>query len=173
MKPWLFMLSLLLCLATQGCGYHTSAHNSHLPGNLKTLAIPAFVNTSKSYRIEQIFTSAVVQEFLTRTHYNIVHDEGQSADAVLRGAIVNTISTPATLDSKTNRAASISVTVYARVTLTEHGGKVLYDNPSYVFHDQYQLTNDLSTFFEEDTPTLQRISRDFARTLVSNILEGF
>jgi hypothetical protein len=42
-----------------------------------------------------------------------------------------------------------------------------------VFRDQYQLSNDLSTFFEEDTPTLQRMSRDFARTLVSNILEGF
>jgi outer membrane lipopolysaccharide assembly protein LptE/RlpB len=167
------MLSLLLFLAAQGCGYHTSGHSSQLPANLKTLAIPGFVNTSKSYRIEQIFTSAVVQEFLTRTHYSIVHDEGQSADATLRGTIVNTISAPATYDSKSGRAASVAVTVYARVTLTEHSGKVLYDNPSYIFHDQYQLSNDLSTFFEEDTPTLQRISRDFARTLVSNILEGF
>ena len=28
-------------------------------------------------------------------------------------------------------------------------------------------------FFEEDSPALQRLSQDFARTLVSNILEGF
>ena len=163
----------LLCLVAQGCGYHTSGHNSLLPANLKTIAIPAFTNTSKTYRIEQLFTAAVVQEFLTRTRYTVVHEQQEGADAILRGAILNTISTPATFDSKTGRAASVSVIVYAKVTLTDRAGQVLYDNPSYVFHDQYQLTNDLSTFFEEDTPTLQRMSRDFARTLVSNILEGF
>jgi outer membrane lipopolysaccharide assembly protein LptE/RlpB len=164
---------LLLAMAAQGCGYHTAGHNTQLPADLKTIAIPGFTNTSRTYRIEQIFTAAVVQEFLTRTHYTVVHEPSQEADAMLSGAILNTISSPATYDSKTGRAASVAVTVYAKVTLTQRGGKVLYDNPSYVFHDQYQLSNDLSTFFEEDTPTLQRISRDFARTLVSNILEGF
>jgi outer membrane lipopolysaccharide assembly protein LptE/RlpB len=173
MRRMPYLAAWLLCLAAQGCGYHTSGHNSQLPANLKTIAIPAFLNTSRSYRIEQLFTGAVAQEFLTRTHYTVVHEQEQGADAILRGAILNAISTPATYDSKTGRAASVSVTVYAKVTLIGRDGKVLYDNPSYIFHDQYQLSNDLSTFFEEDTPTLQRMSRDFARTLVSNILEGF
>jgi outer membrane lipopolysaccharide assembly protein LptE/RlpB len=172
MKACAFIGCALLLLAT-GCGYHTSGHNSQLPANVKTLAIPEFVNMTKTYRIEQVFTSAVVQEFLTRTHYSIENGTGENADATLRGTILNAISTPATYDSRTGRAASIAVIVYAKVTLTDRRGKVLYDNPSYVFRDQYQLSNDLSTFFEEDTPSLQRMSRDFARTLVSNILEGF
>jgi len=28
-------------------------------------------------------------------------------------------------------------------------------------------------FFEEDSPAFRRLSQDFARTLVSNVLEGF
>jgi hypothetical protein len=59
------------------------------------------------------------------------------------------------------------------VSLTDNHGKVLYENQGYTFRDQYQVSQELSTFFEEDSPALQRLSRDFARTLVSNILEAF
>jgi outer membrane lipopolysaccharide assembly protein LptE/RlpB len=166
------LASVLLLLIT-GCGYHTGGHTTLLPANVKTIAIPGFVNVTRTYRIEQIFTAAVVQEWLTRTNYRVVNNEAQNADATLRGTIYSTSSVPSTYDSRTGRAASIAVAVSARVTLTGRDGKVLYDNPSYVFKDQYQLSNDLSTFFEEDTPALQRMSRDFARNLVSNILEGF
>jgi outer membrane lipopolysaccharide assembly protein LptE/RlpB len=173
MKPLLWIAIAWLVLIPAGCGYHTSGHNPQLPETVKTIAIPSFVNVTKTYRIEQIFTSAVVQEFLTRTHYSVLNRADSDADATLRGTIVNAISVPSTYDSRTGRAASVAVVVFAKVTLTSRDGKVLYDNPSYVFRDQYQLSNDLSTFFEEDTPSLQRMSRDFARTLVSNILEGF
>jgi outer membrane lipopolysaccharide assembly protein LptE/RlpB len=166
-------LASVLLLVTAGCGYHTGGHTTQLPGNIKTIAIPGFVNVTRTYRVEQIFTAAVVQEFLTRTQYTVVNNDAGPSDAILRGTILSTSSVPATYDSRTGRAASIAVAVYAKVTLTARDGRVLYDNPFYVFKDQYQLSNDLSTFFEEDTPSLQRMSRDFARTLVSNILEGF
>jgi hypothetical protein len=49
----------------------------------------------------------------------------------------------------------------------------LYQNPSYTFREQYQVTQDLSSFFEEDSPAFQRLAQSFARTLVSNVLEAF
>jgi hypothetical protein len=59
------------------------------------------------------------------------------------------------------------------VSINDRQGRVLYQNPSYTFREQYQVSQELSSFFEEDSPALQRLSRDFARTLVSNILEAF
>jgi hypothetical protein len=67
----------------------------------------------------------------------------------------------------------VLVVVGMRVSLTDKQGKVLYQNLSYIFREQYQVSRELSSFFEEDSPALQRLSREFARTLVSNILEGF
>jgi hypothetical protein len=67
----------------------------------------------------------------------------------------------------------VLVVVSMKVTLTDRGGKVLYQNPLYVFREQYELSQDLSSFFEEDSPAYRRLSQYFARTLVSNILEGF
>jgi len=163
----------LLLAACAGCGYHTAGHSVQLPENVKTIAVPAFVNETSTYRIEQMLTSSVVREFTTRTHYHILNNPSESADATLRGTVVSTSASPLTYNSTTGQAASVLVVVSMRVTLTDRQGKVLYQNPSYLFREQYEVSQDLASFFEEDSPAFRRLSQDFARTLVSNILEGF
>jgi outer membrane lipopolysaccharide assembly protein LptE/RlpB len=161
-----------ICFLSTGCGYHTAGHANLLPSNLRTIAVPAFVNQTQTYKIEQMLTGAVVQEFATRTNYRIA-TASDSADATLHGTVLSTYTTPLTYDSKTGRAASILVIVSMNVSLADRQGRVLYQNPSYTFREQYEVSQELSSFFEEDSPAFQRLSREFARTLVSNILEAF
>jgi outer membrane lipopolysaccharide assembly protein LptE/RlpB len=161
-----------LLLATS-CGYHTAGHAVQLPENVKTIAIPSFVNETGTYRIEQTLTASVVREFTTRTHYHLVNSASEAADATLRGTVLSTSASPLTYDSTTGRAASVLVVVSIRVVLSDRQGKVLYQNPSYLFREQYEVSQDLTSFFEEDSPAFRRLSQDFARSLVSNILEGF
>lgn len=170
MRPW---ACLALLLAGTGCGYHTAGHAVTLPDSVQTIAVPSFVNHTQTFKIEQTLTGAVVREMVTRTHYHIVNDPSDTADATLRGEVLSSSATPLTYDSQTGRAASVLVVVSMRVSLTDRTGKVLYHNPAYLFREQYQVSRELSSFFEEDSPALARLSQDFARTLVSNILEGF
>jgi outer membrane lipopolysaccharide assembly protein LptE/RlpB len=165
--------SLVLLVAGAGCGYHTAGHAVQLPKNVKTIAVPAFVNETSTYRIEQMLTSSVVREFTTRTHYHILNTPGEAADATLRGTVLSTSASPLTYNSTTGQAASVLVVVSMKVSLTDRQGKVLYQNPSYLFREQYEVSQDLTSFFEEDSPAFRRLSQDFARTLVSNMLEGF
>jgi outer membrane lipopolysaccharide assembly protein LptE/RlpB len=144
-----------------------------LPDNVKTIAVPAFKNETATYRIEQMLTASVVREFTTRTHYRILNDPSEAADATLRGTVLSTAASPLAYDTATGRAASVLVVVSVKVTLSDRDGKVLYQNPAYLFREQYEVSQDLKSFFEEDTPASRRLSEDFARTLVSNILEGF
>jgi outer membrane lipopolysaccharide assembly protein LptE/RlpB len=167
------LLALLLAFLLSGCGYHTAGHAVQLPENVKTIAIPTFKNETLTYRIDQMLTASVVHEFTTRTHYHILNDPGEAADATLRGTVLSTTASPLTYDSATGRAASVMIVVSVKVSLTDRNGKVLYQNPAYLFREQYELSQDLSSFFEEDSPAFRRLSQDFARTLVSNILEGF
>jgi len=164
---------VLLTLALSCCGYHTAGHVTTIPSNVQTIAIPSFVNQTQTYKIEQTLTAAVVREMVTRTHYHVVSSRAESADATLNGTVLSTYTAPLTYDSQTGRAASVLVTVSMKVALTDKQGKVLYQNPSYVFREQYQVSRELASFFEEDSPALQRLSQQFARTLVSNVLEGF
>ncbi len=164
---------ILFLLASAACGYHTAGHAVQLPENVKTIAVPAFVNETSNYGIEQMLTSSVVREFTTRTHYHILNNIGDDADATLRGTVISTSSTPLTYNSSTGQAVTVLVVVSMRVSLNDRHGKVLYQNPSYLFREQYEVSQDLASFFEEDSPAFRRLSQDFARTLVSNILEGF
>jgi outer membrane lipopolysaccharide assembly protein LptE/RlpB len=168
---WLPAL-LSITLAT-GCGYHTVGHTAQLPQSVKTISVPAFKNETTTYRIEQMLTASVVRELVARTHYSILNDSGADADATLRGTVLSTSASPLAYDTATGRAASILVVVSMKVVLTDRQGKVLYQNPAYLFREQYEVSQDLQSFFEEDSPAFRRLSQDFARTLVSNILEGF
>jgi outer membrane lipopolysaccharide assembly protein LptE/RlpB len=166
-------IALSVTLFGSGCGYHTAGHAVEIPPNIHTIAIPGFVSHSQTFRIEQLLTDAVVREFNARTQYRVVHDPHADADAVLRATVLSASATPLAYDSQTGRAASALVTVNIQVRLTDRQGKVLFENPSYLFHDQYELSRDLPSFFQEDSPAVDRLSRDFARTLVANILEAY
>jgi len=170
--PVLCLLASLLLL-TLGCGYHTAGHAVQLPEGVKSIAIPGFKNETTTYRIEQMLTASVVREFTTRTHYRMLNNASEEADATLRGTVLSTSATPLAYDTATGRAASVLVVVSIKVALSDRNGKILYENPAYVFREQYEVSQDLTSFFEEDSPAFRRLSQDFARTLVSNILEGF
>jgi outer membrane lipopolysaccharide assembly protein LptE/RlpB len=168
-----FLVALILFSAVlSGCGYH-AAGTSRLPATLHVISVPAFVNQTQTYKIETTLTTAVVREFNTRTKFKVLTSVSPDADAVLRGTVTSTQLAPVTYDSKTGRASTGLVTVNMRVTLTARDGRVLYENQNYIFREQYQVSRELSSFFEEEGPAVDRLSRDFARTLVSNVLEAF
>ncbi len=166
-------LVALLCLALYGCGYHTAGKSDLLPTDIQTISIPGFQNFTQTYKLEQRLTQAVVHEFLGRTRYRVVNTATKNADATLNGKVIYSYVYPVTYDTQTGRVATVVVMIGASVTLTDRDGRVLYSNPNYTFQDQYQLSQDVTTFFQEESPALDRLSREFARTLVSNILEGF
>jgi outer membrane lipopolysaccharide assembly protein LptE/RlpB len=164
---------LLAVLATTGCGYSTAGKTTRLPSNVQTIAIPAFINQTQTFRIEQTMTSAVVREFISRTKLQILNEADPQADATLHGTITFTQSTPLTYDSQTGRVSSSLITVNMKVSLVDKKGKVLFDNPNYIYREQYQVTAQVSSFFQEESPALERLSRDLARTLVADVLERF
>jgi len=120
----------LLVLVLGSCGYHTAGKATRIPADVRTLAVPAFVNQTQTYRIEAVLTEAVVREFNTRTRYRIVTDP-DGADAILRGTVTNTQLAPVTYDSDTGRASTAVVTVNRKVVLTAKDGRVLFENSNF------------------------------------------
>jgi len=169
----LSILSSLLTLAFTGCGYHTATKGGSQIPNLNTLAVPAFINQTSSYKVEQTLASAVTKELLKRTNYKLIYHEDNSADATLRCTVTATSAGALTYDPQTARASTMVLGVNMKVTLVARDGRVLYDNPTYTFRDQYQISRDVASFFQEESPALERVARDFARALVSDMLEAF
>jgi outer membrane lipopolysaccharide assembly protein LptE/RlpB len=168
----LFALALAL-LPLSGCGYHTLGAATHMPPGVNTLSVPLFAAHTEAYHTETVMTQAVIREFVTRTRLRVTPDASGNPDAVLHGTILKEVITPLTYNSSTQQSSSYLITMVISVKLTGRDGKILYENDNYVFRQQYQSTTNLSSFFEEDPAAIERLSRDFARQLVADVLEGF
>ena len=163
----------LIALGFGGCGYHVAGKTSTLPSEWSTIAIPAFKNDTTRYRIEQRFTEAVIREFISRTKYHITQDTA-GADGLLTGEVVSIETNPVLFNSTTGEVTTMIVTIHVKVRLTDnHTNKEIYQNADMVFRDEYQISSDVPSFFEEQSPALGRMSRDFAARLVSNVMENF
>ncbi len=166
--------ALIVCFLLSGCGYHTGNHAQiRLPTGINTVAVPIFGNKTNSYKAEQVLTQAVVREFTSRSPYKVIPVDDGTADAVLQGTLLTTNVYPLTFDSQTGRQSSAIVQLNLSVKLVDKHGKTLFENPNYMFREQYQVSREVTSFFDESPPAVDRLSRDFARTLVAEILEGF
>lgn len=172
-KAGLILTVAAWIVSLAGCGYHVAGRAAQLPSGWTTIAIPAFKNDTTRYRIEQRFTQAVIREFISRTKYRIVQDT-DSADGVLTGEVVSIETSPVLFDATSGQVTTMLVTVHSKVRLLDNQTKKLvYQNDDVVFREEYQISSDVTTFFEEQDPALERMSRDFASQVVSNVLESF
>jgi hypothetical protein len=150
-----------------------AGRGDRLPPDVKTIAVPTLTNQSKRFRIEQQLTAAVVRELIERTHFKVLTDR-EGADAVIEGSVKNVTSGVIAFNQSTGAATALQVVVTADVRLMDqHTRKVLFANPKYTFREEYQINPNNSQLFEEEGPALDRLSKDFAHTLVSDILENF
>lgn len=165
------LASLVCALLLQfGCGYHVAGRVS-APSGIQVVAVPALTNRTTTYRIEQRLTEAVVHELLARTKFRVVSNPDE-ADAVVRGEVNSVGAGGVVLDPVSGRATVILVTIVSHVRLEDRTGKVLYRNDNFVFRDSYEVSTDIPAFFNEQGPMFDRMARDFAQRLVSDMLQN-
>lgn len=146
--------------------------STHLPPDAHTLAVPMFATRTDAYHTEAALTDAVIREFAARSPMRVTPAADGHPDVVLHGTILNEVVAPLTYNTTTQQSSSFLITLVVSVSLTDRDGKVLFQNKNYVFRGQYQSTTDLPTFLDENPAAVDRMSRDFARALVADVLEG-
>ncbi|MGH9407744.1 MAG: LPS assembly lipoprotein LptE [Terriglobia bacterium] len=166
-------LALGLAALAPACGYQAGGRGALIPPDVQTVAVPLFKNETPQFKIEQRLTAAVTEQLIERTRYRVVQRTA-GADAVLNGTVTEIRQGAVTFNPKTGSATTLQIEVVAGVELRDlHTKKVIFSNPRYVFREEYQISPTASTLIEEDPAALERLSQDFARTLVTDLLENF
>lgn len=168
-------LALMLFAASasvEACGYTLVGRGAFLPDYIRVVAIPTFVNRSPRFELEVRVTDAVTREFVSRGNYRVVGDQ-TGADAVLLGEIQSFDVRPIGL-GRNEVADTWQVTVRARVTFTDLvANKVLFTNSSFVYQGQFDFPRTSAGTVDIEVASIDEVSVDFARAVVSSILEGF
>jgi hypothetical protein len=164
-------------LGAASCGYALSGRGSFLPDYIRILGIPMFGNATPYQTVEQVFTQKIRLEFQTSRRYTVVPtDEG--ADGVVRGEVSAISLQPVSLTDQ-QLASRYRITVVVKIALEDmKAQKVLWENPALSFSDEYEVSSpqsggDVSAFIATDRVAFERMSTDFARSIVSAILEAF
>jgi hypothetical protein len=159
------------------CGYTLAGRGSFLPAYIKTIGVPVFVNRTVVFNLETMVTQKVRAEFIGRGKYQIL-PEANGVDALLSGEVTAVNVTPASF-TPNQLASRYAITMVAKIELRDlRDNKVLWENPSLMFRQEYDATAtgaivDPSIFFQQNSSALERITTEFARTIVSAILEAF
>src|SRR5215510_3472452 len=169
----IFLAALLLSVCGYTECYKPVGQGGGLPKHIKTLAVPAFQNPSLRFKVEQRFTSAVIDEALRRARSLNVVSTTEGADAVLLGTVKNFSYRPILLDDF-GRARIFEIAIVVGVTVRDQTkNKVIFDNQNFIYRGEYEISGDPKSFFSEEGPAVDRIARDFAKSVISTILEGF
>lgn len=174
---FLCILCVHCCVLTLGCGYSLAGRGSFLPAYIKTIGIPAFTNRTSVFNLETMLTQKVRAEFIGRGKYQVL-PQSTGVDALLTGEVTAVQITPASFNPQ-QLASRYAITMTARLELRDmRENKVLWENPAVTFRQEYEATSgrtatDPAAFFQQDATGLERMSTEFARTIVSAILEAF
>ncbi|MCC7418150.1 MAG: LptE family protein [Acidobacteria bacterium] len=178
LSPGKRLVGLLALVAlTSACGYALAGRGSFLPADIRTIGIPTFTNRTAVFNVETMLTQKVRSEFIGRGKYTILPDAG-SVDALLTGEVSSVTIQPASFGTD-QLASRYVITMSARIELRDvRANEVLWENPSVVFRQEYEATSgasalDPAAYFGQDANALDRLSSEFARTIVSAILEAF
>jgi lipopolysaccharide assembly LptE-like protein len=169
--------ALAVVCSLPGCGYSLAGRGSFLPASIKIVGVPMFVNNTSVYDVEKRITEKVISEFIGRGKYK-VEPSTTGVDAVLLGEI-SSITLAPTAFTEERLASRYVLTVTARIEFKDvKADKVLWSNPSLQFREEYDVTNsvsatDATAFFGQNVNALDRLATEFARSVVSAILEAF
>jgi hypothetical protein len=177
LRKFLPPVVLVAALLSSSCGYTLAGRGSFLPETIKTIGIPDFTNRTPYFEASQLVAQRVRSEFIGRGKYKVLPQD-TGVDAVLR-ATINTITLAPSGFSDAQVATRYVITISVGIQFVQiSDNKVLWQNPNLVFREEYQQASgggvlDAATFFASSSNAVERMATDFARTVVSAILEAF
>lgn len=176
MTPIRSLAVVLLAAAVSGCGYALAGRGSFLPDYIRTIGIPTFANNTSVYDMERVVTERVRSEFIGRGRYK-VFPEREGHDALLVGEISSIAFVPTAFNSQ-NQATRYALVLTANIEFRDNkADKVLWQNPAMQFREEFEVTSalaaDPTAFFGQNVNARDRLAQEFARAVVSAILEAF
>lgn len=177
-RQWISSAGVLgAASVASACGYSLAGRGSFLPSYIQTIGVPLFVNATPVFDVEQLLTQRVRQEFIGRGKYQVKPD-ATGVDALLSGTIASIAIAPAAFTDQQQATRYVFVLSMQIEFRDLRANRVLWDNPALVFREEYEVTSasgalDPTAFFGQDTNAVERIAEDFAKTVVSAIVEAF
>lgn len=166
------------CSAAAGCGYALAGRGVYLPEYIRVIGVPQFTNSTSVFDVDRVVTERVRAELIGRGGRYTVQTSQAGTDAVLTGTVSSIVVSPVAFNAQQQASRYVLVLTASIEFKDLKTGKVLWSNAAMQFREEFEPTTgaaiaDAADFFGQDANALDRIAAEFARSVVSALLEAF
>ncbi len=168
---WRGMGVVLVLLFAAGCGYHFKGKANNLPKDIKSISIPIFKNETTETNIENLFTNALIAQFVRSKEFKIT--DVDKADAVIYG-VLKRYSNDTLTYSGGGKVSQYRVRVVAEVTLVRAKSKEVIWRAKHLeeFEDYDASTNTIENEANKEK-AFQSLAKFMAEIIHDRMLENF
>ena len=168
MKNLILFVSLLLLF---GCGYHFPGQGGALPGGVKTLHIPLFVNRTAEPLLENEISNAVSEVFSRNSNISLV-EKGAQAEAILEGEILSYSSGALSYD-RNDDISEYRAAMQVGVRLRQASdGRLLWQG-QISWDEDYLAADDKAVQEDLEQEAIEEVSLRLAEELLYRMLDDF
>lgn len=159
-------LFIFLALTLASCGYHIAGKGGKMPGNITSVSIPIFTNSTSKPDIESTITQAFVNEFVNTLNIT------SSDSVIMKGTITSYTITPVSY-TQNDVSKEYRLTVALSLLIVQ-GDKVIWEDTDIVNYEDFRVNiNDISATNEAELAALNKIAQSTARLTKERMMEQF
>jgi hypothetical protein len=171
----LFFRTGVLCLLPVflwGCGYSFASRGENIDHRIQKVYVESFENRTAQAQIENYVRTAFINQFIQNSRFKIAHS-AQSADAIVRGKIVNLHTSPLS-HLKNDLAAEERATMTMEVVFEDSAtGKIIWSSNNITDSTDYTLDSDINMLPETRRQALTKLANDMAEKAFNLMMSGF
>ena len=168
---------VLAALALHGCGYALVGRGMIVDPSIKKIGVPLARDASGHPGQDQKVTQKIIEELLKRGRFEVVQ-QAAGVDALVECEILSLAVVPVGFnradDTGQLQASRYAVSLTARVKYSKTGKpEPIWESEAFSARDETDVGNDPESFFDRDEQVQDRLATNFARRMVSAMLEAF
>lgn len=162
---------ILFLLVGTGCGYRLGGEGFGPSPEIRSIAIPTFINETYEAGIETIVTNALLRELIKDRRVKVVGED--EADAIMEGTVTS-FSISSVAYDPTGVVLEYRTWVSLDVLLRRgKKGAVLWSKRGLTESDVYRVSSDVLLTEAEKERAIQKIATELARRIRRRLFEGF
>lgn len=162
-----------ILILTVGCGYHFIGEEKAIPSHIKKIAIPLSINQTFEPGLEDVLTTALIEEFKADGRLTVVSEK--EADAILHSEIVLFHAEVLSFDEK-DLATVYRVLIKGDFRVEDlRDKKIIWSERELgsTLKTEYKATSDINVTRDAKDEATRKTCRDISQDIISRFFEGF
>jgi len=166
---FLFSIIFTLLVGT-GCGYRFGGEGFGPSPEIRSIAIPTFINQTYEAGIETIVTNALLGELIKDRRVKIVGED--KADAIIEGTVTSFTTSSVAYDPLGVVLAYRTWIALDVILKRNRKGEILWSQRGLSESDVYRVSSDVLFTEGEKKRAIQKIAGELARRVRRRLFEG-